>query len=153
MLVLFNMEKLFDVFMFFKRKNFTVTREFKMGENVHIWEYTYNMSRYLTDVWPPNTSSSSGFPIKSVIREDDGSDVTENVLKFSGPRKNYVNPVSLFKKRGRKLVVKCIGWGKFRLEFVDTWEPYYGNVIVSDVFGFKKIIPLYSNGGVAHISP
>lgn len=136
------LNKVFDTFMFFKKKNFTVTNEYDMGDGLIVKEYTYNLSKYLTDVWPPNLSSSSGgFPIRSAVREEDGSDVTERVLRFSGPRKNYVNPVSAYRKR-RRIRVSFLGWGGIRISVADVWEKYTGNVIVTDIFGVKKTVPV-----------
>lgn len=129
-----------SVILFFKGKNFTVLREFTMG-GVHVKEYRYNMRRFLTDVWPPKLSEGKGLPIKTAVREDDGSDVTEMVLKFSGPRKNYVNPVSVFRKK-KKLRVCIQNFGRIQFVIEDTWVPYEGNVIVTDVMGFKKTVPI-----------
>lgn len=114
-------------------------KEFRMGD-VSVKEYRYNMRRFLTDVWPPELSAGTGLPIRSAVREEDGSDVTEMVLKFSGPRKNYVNPVSVFRKK-KRLRVKMHNFG-IRFVIEDTWVPYSGNVIVTDVMGFKKVVPI-----------
>ena len=149
MRVSFNMaERLFNIFMFFKKGNFTVTRVFNI-DDIEIKEYTYNLSRYLTDVWPPDTSTV-GFPIRSVIREDDGTDVTASVLKFSGPRKNHVNPVSLFKS-SKKIRVRFVNFG-IRVSVEDVWRPYVGDVTVTDILGFKKVVTIdYKKKDGAHI--
>jgi hypothetical protein len=134
MRVSFNMLLLFDAFMFFKRKNFTVTKEFNVGD-VTVKEYIYNMSRYFTDVWPPNISAGQGFPIMSVIRDDDGTDVTKSVLKFSGPRKNYVHPLGTLKRK-RYLKIACLGLsGGVRFSIEEKFIPYEGTVTVTDIFG------------------
>lgn len=112
--------------------NFTVTRRFD-----NITEYIYGSKRYLTDVWPPDTTRRPGFPIRSVIR-DDGVDVTKNVLKFSGPMRNYVHPlgVCLIKK---KISVKFQNFG-IRFELCDYLEMYSGTVYVTDIFGQLRTI-------------
>lgn len=133
------MDLLLNTILFFKGRNFKVLKEFRMGD-VSVKEYRYNMRRFLTDVWPPELSAGTGLPIRSAVREEDGSDVTEMVLKFSGPRKNYVNPVSVFRKK-KRLRVKMHNFG-IRFVIEDTWVPYSGNVIVTDVMGFKKVVPI-----------
>jgi len=142
MRVSFNMF-LFDVFMYFKRKNFTVTREFKMGEDVTVKEYTYNMSRYYTDVWPPDTSAGSGFPIAHVVREFDGANITKSVLKFSGPRKNYVNPLSL-RTREKRLRIRFVNFG-IRISLEETWTPYEGGITVTDILGGKRTLQFHAS--------
>jgi hypothetical protein len=148
-------KRVMDIFLstlvFFKGKNFTITREFEMC-GVRVKEYRYNMSMYLTDVWPPNISSGSGFPIRSAIREDDGSDVTEMVLRFSGPRKNYVNPVSVARRKNRALRMDASTFGRIRFVLEDTWEPYIGNVVITDTLGLKKVIRIETNNGEARVS-
>ena len=134
----FNM--LIDAFLntliFFKRKNFTITKEFDFcGKNIK--EYVYNMKRYFTDVWPPQRGI--GPPIKTVIRDSDGVDVTKNVLKFSGPMKNHVNPLSVYMKR-KKIIIKYPEFGKIRISYEYIWEPYHGSLTITDTLGFKKMI-------------
>jgi hypothetical protein len=137
-----DMNVLLNIVMFFKQKNFTILREFEMFNGVSVKEYRYNMGKFLTDVWPPNISGGgSGFPIKSAVREDDGSDVTEMVLKFSGPKKNYVNPLSVFRKK-KRIRVDYKKFGVFRIVIEDVWERYDGNVIVTDILGVKKVVPV-----------
>lgn len=116
--------------------NFTKTKTFE-SDGVEITEYIYGSKRYLTDVWPPNIRSGSGFPIRSVIRED-GVDVTQNVLKFSGPMKNHIHHlgVCIIKKR---ISVKIKNFG-IRFELVDYIERYYGSVKVTDIFGNIRIV-------------
>ena len=133
------LERIFDAFMYFKKGNFTVTKEFEMG-GVSVKEYTYNMSRYYTDTWPPNTVIGSGFPIFKVIREDDGVDITKLVLKFSGPRKNYVNPLSTFVHKN-KISINCTNFG-IRVSIKKTWIPYTGNVIVTDILGGNRTLQI-----------
>lgn len=133
------MNRLFDFFMYFKRRNFTVTREFKMGD-ITVKEYTYNMKRYYTDTWPPNTSAGTGFPIMSVIREGDCKDVTNEVLKFSGPRKNYVNPLSLCTRK-KRIHIRIINFG-IRVQLEDSWSPYEGDVTVIDILGGRRTIQI-----------
>lgn len=127
MIVLFNMLWLVDTI----TPNFTITRRFDNG----IVEYVYSSKKYFTDVWPPKTCTS--FPIKSVIRED-GVDVTRNVLKFSGPKRNYINPlgVQLIKK---KVTWKYHNFG-IRFELGDYFEEYHGTITVTDIFGNIKIM-------------
>lgn len=128
----FNM-LILDFIMFFKRKNFTILREFEVcGKNVK--EYVYNMKSFLTDVWPPQRGT--GPPIKKVTRDSDGVDVTKNVLKFSGPMKNYVNPLGLCINK-RKLVVHCKNFG-VQLSYEPFLKLYDGTITVTDVLGFKK---------------
>jgi hypothetical protein len=129
------MEFLLNVILFFKGKNFTVLREFEMGDSI-IKEYRYNLKTFFTDVWPPKIGT--GMPIKSVTRDEDGSDVTDMVLRFSGPKKNYVNPVSLFRKK-KGFSVKFYGTG-VRVTYGDTWDPYEGTATVTDIFGLKKTV-------------
>lgn len=126
-----------NIVLFLKGKNFTIIREFDMGGGVVVKEYVYNLKRFLTDVWPP--LSGKGFPIKSAVRERDGTDVTEMVLKFSGPRKNYINPLSLSTKR-KKVFIEYKNFGKLSIVYKDVWEPYEGNVIITDIMGVKKIV-------------
>jgi hypothetical protein len=133
------MERLFNAFLYFKKGNFTVTREFKFG-NVVVKEYTYNMSRYYTDTWPPNILAGTGFPIFKVVREDDGVDVTNQVLKFSGPRKNYVNPLSTCTYTN-KVSIQCVNFG-IRIRIEKIWIPYTGNVIVTDILGRKRTLQI-----------
>lgn len=127
----------FELFMFFKRKNFTIVREFEFcGKNIK--EYVYNLKRYWTDVWPP--PRGIGPPIKAVTRDSDGIDVTKNVLKFSGPMKNYINPLGLYKK-SRKITIKYTELGGIRFSYEPVWEPYTGTVTVTDALGtIKKTI-------------
>jgi hypothetical protein len=142
------MNFLLDVVVFFKGKNFTILREFDIGGNVKVKEYRYNMGKFLTDVWPPNVSGGSGFPIKLAVRESDGLDVTETVLKFSGPKRNYVHPLSVCLKR-KRVRLDYTTFGVLRVLFEDVWEPYIGNVIVTDILGLKKVVHVeykYSNG-------
>lgn len=135
------MNALLSAIIFFKGNNFTVLKEYDIiPDRVHVKEYRYNMGRFLTDVWPPNVfGGGSGLPIKSAVREKDGSDVTEMVLKFAGPKKNYVNPVSVFYKR-KRFRVDFQNFGRIRFVIEDAWEPYNGNVVVTDILGFKKVI-------------
>lgn len=134
---------LFDAFVYFKRRNFTVTKEFKIGD-ITVKEYTYNMSRYYTDTWPPNTSAGSGFPIAHVIREGDGADITQSVLKFSGPRKNYINPLSLCTRK-KKIHVRFVNFG-VRVSLEDVWVSYTGELIVTDILGGRRTIQINSPG-------
>lgn len=130
--VLFNMRWLLDTF----TPNFTITRQFNT-DNITIYEYVYGSKRYFTDIWPPNTRHK-GFPIKKVIRED-GVDVTVNVLKFSGPLRNYVNPLgtSIMKKG---VSINCHNLG-LHFEIINKFDKYYiGTVNVTDIFGNLKII-------------
>lgn len=125
-----------DVIIFFKRKNFTITREFEFcGKKIK--EYVYNMKRYFTDVWPPILGT--GPPIKKVVRDSDGVDVTKNVIKFSGPMKNHLNPLGVYTKK-RKMTLKYTEIGGIRISYEHVWEPYYGTVTVTDTLGFKKIV-------------
>jgi hypothetical protein len=142
------MDTILSTLVFFKGKNFTVVKEFEMG-GVHVKEYRYNMGKFLTDVWPPRLSAGSGFPIKSAVREDDGSDVTEMVLRFSGPRKNYVNPLSVFRRsKSAKIKLDLKTFGRIRVTLEDdVWEPYTGNVLVTDILGFKKVVHVEYNKG------
>jgi len=137
------LKRLFEVFLYFKRSNFTVTREFRIGD-VTVKEYTYNMSRYYTDTWPPNTSAGTGFPILSVIREGDGVDITQSVLKFSGPRKNYINPLSVCTRK-KKIHVRFVNFG-VRVSLEDAWVSYDGELTVTDILGGRRTIQINSPG-------
>lgn len=115
--------------------NFTVTRSF-VHEDKTIYEYVYSSKRYLTDTWPPKTNHF-GFPIKKVIRED-GKDVTENVLRFSGPKRNFVHNLGVCTIK-KKIFTKFHNFG-IRITIEDYIEKYNGTVYVSDIFGGLKII-------------
>lgn len=132
MSVFFNMKWLIDNFI----SNFTITKTFKHKKTT-IYEYVYGSKRYLTDVWPPNIRHH-GFPIKSVIR-DDGEDVTKNVLRFSGPMRNYVHPLGVCKMY-KKLSVKYNKFGRIHFEFEDHIEDYTGTVTVQDILGGLKTV-------------
>ncbi len=127
----FNMNFFLDVLVFLKRKNFTVLREFDMG-SFHIKEYSYGSQKFFTDVWPP--ARGRGLPIKSAIFNNE--DVTKQVLKFSGPMKNHLNALAIYKRK-KKIVTKFVNGGVcFSLE--DYWEPRYGTITVTDVLGGVK---------------
>jgi hypothetical protein len=130
--VFFNMKWIIDMFI----PNFTVTKKFK-HQKVTIYEYVYGSKRYLSDTWPPNIRHT-GLPIKSVKR-DDGVDVTENVLKFSGPMRNYVHSLGVCKIT-KKLGIKSHKFGGVRFELCDHIEKYTGYVIVKDILGGLKTI-------------
>jgi len=123
-----------DALIFFKRKNFTVLREFDIGENKRIKEYSYGSNTYLTDTWPP--PRGVGFPIKKVLLEDGEEDITNQALKFSGPMKNHVNVLALYKKKKRFVIRFVNGGFKFTLE--DYWEPREGTVIITDILDRVK---------------
>lgn len=112
-------------------KNFTIIRNFD-----GITEYVYGSHRYFTDVWPPNLRHI-GFPIHSAVR-DDGEDVTKMVLKFAGPRKNYVHPLSASKMK-KRIRVSFHNF-KIRFEIVDRIEKYSGTVTVTDIFGNLRTV-------------
>ena len=135
-----------DLIVLFKGKNFSIVRDFEMGE-ANVKEYRYNLKTFFTDVWPP--PNGIGMPIKSVTRDDDGTDVTDMVLRFSGPKRNYVNPVALFRKK-KGLRVKFYGKG-VRITYGDVWEPYEGTATVTDIFGLKKTVQIqYKSKDGAH---
>lgn len=128
----FNM-LILDFIIFFKRKNFKVVREFDMcGKTIK--EYVYNLKRYWTDIWPP--PRGTGPPIKKVTRDSDGLDVTKSVIKFSGPMKNYVNPLGLCTKK-RKFVIRCKNLG-LQISYENVWEPYKGSITVTDTLDTIK---------------
>ena len=116
--------------------NFTIIRTFESDDKTTIYEYIYGSQRYYTDLWPPNTRHV-GFPIKSVVRHD-GIDVTNGVLKFSGPLRNYVHPLgaSIIKKR---ISVSFRNFG-LHVEVVDYIDKYSGTVSVKDIFDNLKIV-------------
>lgn len=62
-----------------------------------IIEYVYNLGTmwYYGKVWPP-AFSSRGAPIKKAILSS-GVDITEQVLRFAGPRKNEITPCAFIK--------------------------------------------------------
>lgn len=119
-------------------KNFSILRIFEIGENT-IYEYVYNTKTYYSDTWPPNTSCRD-YPIKTAVRED-GKDVTETVIKFSGPRRNFVNPLSV-NDFYNKLVINIKQFGRIRFEIKKFFTSYTGNVHVTDIFGNKKTIKI-----------
>ncbi len=123
----------------FLYKNFTILRTFEIGD-VTIHEYVYNSKTYYSDVWPPDTSCRD-FPISTVVRED-GKNITEQVLKFSGPRRNYVNPISIsdFYKR---ITINLKKFGRIRFEIKEFFKKYCGEVTVTNIFGSKKVIKFY----------
>ena len=125
-------EKLFDIFMYFRKKNFTILKEFEyFSTGKIVKEYVYNMKKYLTDEWPPKRGA--GPTIKKVIRDLDGADVTKEVLKFSGPMKNYVNPLGTYVKK-KKFSLRFINFG-IQFVYEDTFEPYDGTVTVTNSLG------------------
>lgn len=122
-----------DVLVFLKRKNFTVLREFDMG-SFHIKEYSYGSQKFFTDVWPP--ARGRGLPIKKVLFGEENEDVTKSFLKFSGPMKNHLNALAIYKRK-KRLVTRFVNGGvRFSLE--DYWEPRYGTITVTDVLGGVK---------------
>ena len=128
-------EKLFEIFMYFRKKNFTILKEFEyFSTGKIVKEYVYNMKKYLTDEWPPKRGT--GPIIKKVIRDSDGADVTKEVLRFSGPMKNYVNPLGTYVKK-KKFSLRFINFG-IQFMYEDILEPYEGTVTIIDSFGNKK---------------
>lgn len=122
-----------DVLLFLKKKNFTILREFEY-RGAQIKEYVYNMKKYFTDVWPPQRGI--GPTIKKVVRDADGKDITKDALKFSGPMKNYVNPICAH-VCGKKLTFRFVNFG-ISVSYEDVWRPYKGTVTVTDSFGTVK---------------
>jgi hypothetical protein len=130
------MNRLLDVILFFKTKNFTITDVIDYdGKNVY--EYEYNFKKYRTDVWPPDTVTR-GPVIKSVIRHD-GVDVSEHVLKFAGPRKNIVNPMGLVSYR-RRFRIRFIWPGGISISYENVPEKFQGCVTVVDIFNKKNTL-------------
>lgn len=132
---------LLDILLFFKKKNFTRTREVDIGNGVVLTEYVYNMRKYFTDVWPPKMAGRD-FPIRHAIRED-GLDITTNILSFAGPMKNYINPIGAYTRR-KKLSIEFVNAG-FRITFKEVWEPYRGVFVVTNTAGIKKVIHCNQN--------
>jgi hypothetical protein len=130
------MNKLLDLLLFFKRKNFTITDTLDY-EGKEVYEYEYNFKKYLTDIWPPDTITR-GPVIKSVIRED-GVDVSGHVLQFAGPRKNVINPLGLVSYR-RKLRIRFIWPGGIRISYKLVPVPFHGRVSVVDIFNKKNTL-------------
>ncbi len=122
-----------------KKTNFTILREFKMGA-VTVKEYVYNMRRYLTDVWPPVSGTRGVFPIQTAIRDEDGADVTELVLRFSGPRRNHVNPLAFSYRRGMRPEIVFTDRGGIRVSLEEKWDPYTGTATITDIFGNSRSI-------------
>lgn len=137
------MDRVLDVILFFKDTNFTVKKEFLLGSS-RIREYVYNMKRYLTDVWPPNLLAGGREPpICSVVR-DDGVDITRRVMKFSGPRRNYIHPLSLHViKKKPKITFKVFG---VSVTLVDVPVPYEGSFTVTTSLGKKSVIKMTREG-------
>jgi hypothetical protein len=126
------MNFLFDVFMALRKKNFTVTKEFDyFSTGKIVKEYVYNMKKYLTDEWPPKRGS--GPQIKKVIRDSDGADITKEVLRFSGPMKNYINPLATYVKV-RRFTFRFVRLG-IQISYEETLEPYEGTVTVTNSMG------------------
>jgi hypothetical protein len=138
------MNFLLDVLIFFKRKNFTVLREFDVG-HFRVKEYSYGSNTYLTDVWPP--AIGTGSPINQAIFGEE--DVTKQVLKFSGPMKNHINALAIYKKKRRVMFRFVRGGVRFSLE--EFWEPRYGTVTVTDVLGSVKKETLSNTNGDPNI--
>ena len=127
-----------DVLVFLKRKNFTVLREFDMG-SFHIKEYSYGSQKFFTDVWPP--ARGRGLPIKRALLGDE--DVTKQFIKFSGPMKNHINGLAIYKRK-KRLVTKFVNGG-VRFSIEDYWVPRYGTITVTDVLGGVKKETLCTN--------
>ncbi len=129
-----------NIILLFKQSNFSIIRKFYIDETKQITEYVYNSHKFFTDTWPPNTTTK-GTPIKSVIR-DDGKDITETVLKYAGPLKCYVNPISLntFKKKLR-LRLHILG---VKILYEDVSEPFNGDITVTDILGKTRTIKQYN---------
>lgn len=126
-----------DVLVFLKRKNFTVLREFEY-KGTKIKEYAYNFKKYFTDVWPPKRGT--GPTIKKVIRDADGKDLTKDALKFSGPMKNYVNPICAHVSE-KKITFRIVNFG-ISISYENTWKPYEGTITVTDSLGTVKKISI-----------
>lgn len=141
-----------DILLLFKKRNFTILREFEYTDGVFVKEYVYNSKRFLTDVWPPKILLD-GFvpPIQSAVR-DDGTDVTETMIRFSGPMRNSVNPLGAYTKR-KRLRLGFVGLFGIRLSTEDYWEPYEGTVTLTNAYGIKKVTPISINGGGASSLP
>lgn len=127
-----------------KKRNFEILREFEFSEGIFVKEYVYNSRHFLTDVWPPPMELGFTLPIKSAVRED-GTDVTETILRFSGPKRSHINPLGAYTKR-RRLSVKYVNFG-IRVSFENYWEPYEGNVTITDVLGIKRVVSVHTKNG------
>ena len=128
------MNFILDTLVFFRRENFKVLREFDIGTGIRIKEYSYGPNTYFTDTWPP--VRGKGLPIKNVLFKDEKEDVTTQTLKFSGPMRNHVNVLALYKKK-KRFVIRFVDGG-FRVSLEEHWKPREGTVIVTDVIGQIK---------------
>lgn len=143
------MNIMLDVLLFIKRKNFTIVKEIDY-KGTKIKEYVYNLKRYFTDVWPPKRGV--GPSIKKVVRDSDGKDITKDALKFSGPMRNYLNPLCAHVSE-KKITMKFINFG-ISVSYEDVWKPYEGTLSVTDSFGtVKKMNIITVNNGDSHLSP
>lgn len=136
-----------DILIFLKKKNFTILREFEY-RGTKIKEYAYNMKSYFTDVWPPKRGV--GPTIKKVVRDVDGKDITKDAIKFSGPMKNYLNPICAHVKE-KKITMRFVNFG-VSVSYEDVWKPYDGTVTVTDSMGAIKKIELVERNGDPRVS-
>jgi len=123
--------------MIFRGHNFTVTREFEHC-GVKVYEYVYNFKRYLTDTWPPQIIFTKP-SIRTVVTED-GRDVTQDVLRFAGPRKNIISPLSLVVFKWK--VTFGLTRKGFRMAIGKVPEVWHGQITVTDFFNKKNTISL-----------
>lgn len=144
------MNTVLDILVFLKKRNFTILREFEYRGTM-IKEYVYNMKKYLTDAWPPKRGT--GPTIKKVIRDEDGKDITKDALRFSGPMKNYLNPLCAHTSE-KKFTVRFVNFG-LQLVYEDVWKPYDGSLTITDSFGSVKKMELCttSTNGNSSVSP
>jgi hypothetical protein len=124
--------------MMFRGNNFEVTREFTRC-GVTVYEYLYNFKRYFTDTWPPPIVFTKP-PITKVVTED-GEDVTRDVLKYAGPRKNIINPLSLVVFKWR-LTCGLSKRGGVSIQIKKVPELWHGQITVTDFFNKKNTISL-----------
>jgi hypothetical protein len=116
-----------DWILFFKQPNFKIIEMKKVDSSGFmqitktprpntIIKYVYNLKSlsYFYDGttefrWPP-VFGHRGPPIEKVTRQD-GTDITKQVLEFSGPRKNEIVPFSfyLFKRKWKLRYKKPLG--------------------------------------------
>jgi len=123
--------------MLLRGHNFLITNEFDHC-GVKVYEYTYNFKKYLTDTWPPQILFTVP-PIREVITED-GMDVTRDVLRYAGPRKNIINPLSIVTFRWRWTIK--FKRGGIRISREKVPEKWHGKIIVTDFYNKKNTISL-----------
>jgi hypothetical protein len=124
--------------MLFRGENFRVVREFEYC-GVTVYEYMYNFKRYLTDTWPPPIIFTK--PLIRDVVTDDGRNVTQDVMRYAGPRKNIISPLSLVVFRW-KLTCGLSKRGGVRIALERVPCVWHGKITVTDFFNKKNTISM-----------